>query len=620
LRADTGRLTLCVGGRAATPGGTHPPKHIGILHHPSISGTNRATRENTAMPLPHLVPSGGSVDVQQTTFSLDALGRYTCSTWDEATGNGGPPFTAVVIGGGMYGAYCAVKLFRRKPNTRVLLLDAGRFLVSEHVQNLARIGLNVASPITPSADPGVARELVWGLPWRGNVDFPGLAYCTGGKSIYWGGWCPRFTDDDLQAWPAATRQYLQDNYTKVESETGVVPVADFIFGELLEALQPRLAAAAAGVAHIETALGDNGVEPAPLAVQGSAPASGLFSFDKFSSMPLLVDALRDDVNASGANDAKRRLFLVPVAHVIKLHASSGVVHTVEVDVGGQRRFLGIGPQCAVVLAASAVESTRLALHSFPTPLMGRNLMAHVRSDFTVRVRRSAFPALPAHVQTAALLVRGATPQGRFHLQVTASTHAQGSDELLFRMIPDVDLLDAQLANQDPNWITITFRGIGEMRGDRATPVPNGAGSWIDLSPFENDEYGVPRAYVQIKAHGDDLQVWQKMDAAAVALAQAVAQAPGNIQYLYDGGWKNQPFPLDRPFPEWHRGLGTTYHESGTLWMGTDSNASVTNDVGRFHHVGNAYACDQSLFPTVGSVNPVLTGLTLARRIAEDIAP
>jgi hypothetical protein len=571
------------------------------------------------MSLPNLVPSGSRVDVQQTTFAIDAMGRYACSTWDEATGSGGAPFTAVVVGAGMYGAYCAVKLFRQNPNVRVLLLDAGRFLVSEHVQNLARMGLNVASPITPSTDPGVPRELVWGLPWRGNVDFPGLAYCTGGKSIYWGGWCPRFTGPDLQKWPDGVRQYLQSNYTNVESETGVLPATDFIFGELLDALQPRLVAGTQTVPHIELAVGDQGVEPAPLAVQGSAPASGLFSFDKFSSLPLLLDAIRDDVASSGVNDTKRRLFLVPVAHVIKLHTSGGTVQRIEVDVDGQRRSLDITPQCAVVLAASAVESTRIALHSFPTPLMGRNLMAHVRSDFTVRVRRAAFPTLPAHVQTAALLVRGVTPQGRFHLQVTASTHQAGSDELLFQMVPDLDILSAQLANEDPDWITITFRGIGEMRGDRATHVPNADGSWIDLSPFERDEYGVPRAYVQIKPHPDDLQVWQKMDAAAVALAQRIANAPGNIQYLYDGGWKDQPFPLGRSFPEWHRGLGTTYHESGTLWMGSDPSSSVTNEVGRFHHVSNAYACDQSLFPTVGSANPVLTGLTLARRVAENIA-
>ena len=55
-----------------------------------------------------------------------------------------------------------------------------------------------------------------------------------------------------------------------------------------------------------------------------------------------------------------------------------------------------------------------------------------------------------------------------------------------------------------------------------------------------------------------------------------------------------------------------------MWMGDDSSTSVTDTSGRFHHVRNAYACDQSLFPTVGSVNPVLTGLVLARRLADHL--
>ena len=107
-----------------------------------------------------------------------------------------------------------------------------------------------------------------------------------------------------------------------------------------------------------------------------------------------------------------------------------------------------------------------------------------------------------------------------------------------------------------------------------------------------------------------------MDQASVDLVQAIAGAPGNIEYLYDGGFQTAPFPLNRPFPEWHRGLGTTYHEAGTLWMGDDPATSVTDPVGRFHHLANAYVCDQSIFPTVGSVNPALTGVTLARRLAE----
>ena len=563
-----------------------------------------------AMPLPRLQPTSQQVAVQDTAFTSDALGRYLCSTWAEATGNAGPPFNAVVVGAGAYGAYVAAALHRSRPNAKVLVLEAGSLLVDEHVQNLGQLGLNVPAPI--QHDPGMAREVVWGLPWQGNVDFPGLAYCLGGKSLYWGGWCPRLTPDDLARWPAEVAAYLQQHYTDVESETGVVPETDFIFGELQNTLFPAVVDAVAAVPELTA------VEPAPLAVQGSPPVSGLFSYDKYSSLPLLVDAVRRDVRNSGDSDSARRLFLVPRAHVISLHAAGGVVDTVEVDVNGHRNFLGVNPDCAVVLATSAIESTRLALHSFASPLMGRNLMAHVRSDFTVRIHRDALAQLPANVQTAAMLVRGSVPTGKFHLQITASTSRGGSDELLFKMVPDIEELEAHLANADPQWIPLTLRAIGEMVGDRVTPVPHPQRSWINLSPFARDEFGAPRAYVHLVASPADVQTWQAMDSAVLALAQAIAGAPHRIQYFYDEGWQNQPFPLARPFPEWHRGLGTTYHEAGTLWMGADPATSVTDLLGRFHQVGNAYCCDQAIFPTVGSVNPVLTGLTLAHRLAQQV--
>ena len=147
--------------------------------------------------------------------------------------------------------------------------------------------------------------MVWGLPWRGNVEFPGLAYCLGGKSLYWGGWCPRLTAADLARWPASAAAYLQQHYTDLESETGVIPDTDFIFGELHDVLFPALVGAAAGVPGLTT------VEPAPLAVQGSPPMSGLFGFDKYSSMPMLVDAIRRDVRGSGAATPRVGCFWCP---------------------------------------------------------------------------------------------------------------------------------------------------------------------------------------------------------------------------------------------------------------------------------------------------------------------
>src|SRR5713101_9466630 len=160
--------------------------------------------------LSRLQDTGTPVSIQDTTLSLDVLGRYICNSWDEAVNNGGVQFDAIVIGSGMFGAYCAEKIYRGA-NLRVLVLEAGPFLVSEHVQNLARIGLGSADATAVpdnASDPGT-RAVVWGIPWRSQVPFPGLAYCLGGRSLYWGGWSPRLTTVDLANWPPEIATSLQ---------------------------------------------------------------------------------------------------------------------------------------------------------------------------------------------------------------------------------------------------------------------------------------------------------------------------------------------------------------------------------------------------------------------------
>src|SRR5207244_3213602 len=91
--------------------------------------------------------------------------------------------------------------------------------------------------------------------------------------------------------------------------------------------------------------------------------------------------------------------------------------------------------------------------------------------------------------------------------------------------------------------------------------------------------------------------------------------PNNIEYFYDGVWHNTPPPAGKVRDT----LGTTHHEAGTLWMGTDQGNSVTNLDSRFHHVANGYVAGPAVFPTLGSANPSLTALTLARRTALAIA-
>jgi hypothetical protein len=563
------------------------------------------------MPLNQLRDSGQPIvplpDVQRTTLGLDALGRFICNTWDEATANGTRAFDAVVLGAGMFGGYCADKIYRfgAANNLKVLVLDAGPFLIPTHAQNLPAAGLNVPSPLYPANDPGIARELVWGMPWRSNVPFIGQAYCIGGKSLYWGGWCPRLLATDLTAWPATVSQYLTQNYPVLEEQTGVAEKTDFIQGALFNILKQRVST----VIQQATVANLNAVEDPPLAVQGQSPASGIFSFDKYSSVTVLIEAIRDATNLP---DFQRRLFLVPNAHVIRLKTTNGVVDGIDVSVGGGTRSLPIKANCAIIMALGTVESTRLALYSFPKSpnnpageLMGRNLMGHWRSNIFVRIKRSALDpgaTLPNLLQTGALLVRGSTPQGKFHIQVTASADPAGnSDSLLYSMLPDIDQLEALLASQQAGWISIGFRGASQLFGDQAGSVPNQAGRWLNLSPYEFDEFGVPRAYVQMTSTPAEDALANAMDAAILGLANQLAgNNPNNLQIVSQS----------------RDGLGTTYHEAGTLWMGTNPASSVTDTNGKFHHVSNAFCADQSLFVTVGSVNPTLTGLVLSRKVAQ----
>src|SRR5690242_8709877 len=149
---------------------------------------------------------------QYTDFSKDVLGRYICNGLDEALAStsgrlDARPFDIVIIGGGSFGSAVAQHAldsdgFR---NHRILVLEAGPFLFAEHVQNMPMVGVGAPGPIT--VDPGVPRAEVWGLPWRTNVaiGFPGLAYCTGGRSLFWGGWSPQLLEAETPAarWPAS---------------------------------------------------------------------------------------------------------------------------------------------------------------------------------------------------------------------------------------------------------------------------------------------------------------------------------------------------------------------------------------------------------------------------------
>ena len=126
------------------------------------------------------------------------------------------PFDIIVLGGGTFGAIVAQHLFDRdrKHSHRILVLEGGPFVLPDfvlpdYVQNLLMLGFKLPPPTSfkelkriKHYGLGKSREGVWRLPWYSKVSCPGLAYCIGGRSLFWGGWAPRPLESEMPGWPS----------------------------------------------------------------------------------------------------------------------------------------------------------------------------------------------------------------------------------------------------------------------------------------------------------------------------------------------------------------------------------------------------------------------------------
>jgi len=86
---------------------------------------------------------------EPTSFTLDNMGRFLCNTLAEASDSGAQTvagrrrdFDVIVIGGGTFGAVVAEHLFITDVthSRRILVLEAGPFVLPEHVQNMPFLG------------------------------------------------------------------------------------------------------------------------------------------------------------------------------------------------------------------------------------------------------------------------------------------------------------------------------------------------------------------------------------------------------------------------------------------------------------------------------------------------
>jgi choline dehydrogenase-like flavoprotein len=618
---------------------------------------------------------------ESTTFTLDNVGRFLCNTLQEAresaaqiVGGRKREFDVIIVGGGTFGCVVAEHLFITDTtrSRRILVLEAGPFVLPEHVQNMPFV-----APVTGAPDMRV--------PWANHpaLNYPGLL----------------LLEVELATWPALTRADLRARYfAEASRQIGVKETNDFIYGHLHTALRKQLrdglrsAGNGTGFAfadlldHPAVRYPDPGEPPldaailrdwlglpttdttplpdlqelfkleAPLAVQ-STTLPGFFPTNKFSAIPGAIRAARLASNeADGVGlgaDARKRIMIVPDCHVQELMTETQSDNWVRVTgmrvwQNGSSVDIMLAParnggQSAVVIALGTVETTRIARTTFQQSLagraadrMGQNLIAHLRSNLTIRIPRAAIqanlpPAVIPSLQVSALLVKGKASNGRtFHFQITASGLNElgvDSEAELFKKIPTLEHIDNMLRATDDTAV-LTIRGIGEM-------TPRNPDSFIDLSTTETD-FGRPKAVVSLgnsKASAPqfpgsaetnaDRATWDQMDAVSDKIALIFAGnepfeilASANNVIPVPAGTRAARLAALAAFRNRRDDLGTTHHDAGTMRMGDNIADAVTNDFGRIHDTTNCYIAAPALFPTTGSPNPMLTGVALGRRSAD----
>src|SRR5215813_5744608 len=261
----------------------------------------------------------------------------------------------------------------------------------------------------------------------------------------------------------------------------------------------------------------------------------------------------------------------------------------------------------VVLAASALESTRILLNSsssrFPGGLgnssgqLGHYLMDH----FTLEGAGGFLPQfkssrreprgtpcgflIPKYVNTGKNANKDFLRGYRFD--------GDGSQELYahaFGLTGFGSSWREKIRSEIPYYFAITVQGECLPRHD----------NYVMLDRDRKDAWGIPALRV-VASYGEN------------ELAMAKAMRQDVLEIL-------EAMKLDRPQPptEQLSVFGKNIHECGTARMGADAKKSVVNGFGQLHDVANLFVTDGAVFATQGCYEPTLTIMAISARAGDYI--
>jgi choline dehydrogenase-like flavoprotein len=503
-------------------------------------------------------------------------------------------YDVIVIGSGAGGGTLTHAL--APTGKRILLLERGGFLPRE---------IDNWSPKAIWADSKYHNSGEWTDAATGKRFAPKQNYYVGGNTKFYGAILFRFREKDFgeirhvdgvsPAWPIDYSD-LEPYYTRAErlyrvhGERGVDPddppaSAPYPYPAISH--EPR-------IAQLENDLHNAGLHPFPL------PNGILIDEQDPANSPCIRCATCDGFPCitNGKADAQTICVTPALRHpnvtlrtrsrVVRLEtdASGRTVNRVVVDRDGTREQYRAD---VVVVAGGAINSAALLLASAndrhpeglgnSSGVVGRNLMLHNNSSL-IAFSKIANPT-------------------KFQKTLGVNDYYFGSDDW------DFPLGAMQMLGKSDS-VLIGF-DVPEAP-DPAELAAHSLDFWLTTEdlPLPENRVTVDRAgNITLRYTPTNLEAHKRLRQKFVDLLDAIQCRDEVLEnYSYRGG---------------RLGIGAVAHQNGTIRFGTDPATSALDLDCKLHDLDNVYVADSSFFVSSTAVNPTLTIIANALRVADHIA-
>jgi choline dehydrogenase-like flavoprotein len=509
-------------------------------------------------------------------------------------------YDVIVIGSGPGGASFAHRL--AATGKRILILERGDYL--------PRSRANWDSQAVFVDGAYQAKEIWYGAD--GREFHPGLHYYVGGNSKVYGAALLRMRERDFgelrhadgisPAWPLPYEAF-EPYYAEAERLFHVHGLR----GE--DPNEPRSpepfpfppVSHERAIQALSDGLRSEGLHPfhLPLGIlldekDGKAtPTSPCIRCDTFDGFPCPLNG-KADAQVVCVDPALRtypNLALKTNAYVSKLHTdpSGHVVNGIEVECGGNTEHYSAD----IVVAACGALSTALLLLRSASPAHPRGL-----ANGSDQVGRNYM----RHNQSVLMALMRERNDTVFQKTLAISDFYFGADDWEYPL----GLIQ----------MCATSHGA-QVRGE----VLAGWLEWLPKAPFEEmarhsmdfwlSSEDLPRRENRIYYDGDrvvldvkenNMEAHRRLKKKLEQILEGVGAHPTLLERsLY----------LGKQIP-----IGGTAHQAGTARFGIDPAASVLDTDCRAHELDNLYLADASFFPSIGAVNPTLTIIANALRVAD----